>query len=144
MATTNDVTLRLKAQLDTTQVKQQLNELRKYQGNSNKGVSSDSPVNNGNVLTGGNLAVNINNAIVRLNKILTQLNQSISRLATTNNLGLTKTQLVNGGSREFASPISINEEYIKRLSNSSNGSRKRVYIKSNCILPDLTGDEKKK
>lgn len=144
MATTNDVTLRLKAQLDTTQVKQQLNELRKYQGNSNKGVSSDSPVNNGNVLTGGNLAVNINNAIVRLNKILTQLNQSISRLATTNNLGLTKTQLVNGGSREFASPISINEEYSKHLSNSSNGSRKRVYIKSKWILPDLLGDEKKK
>ena len=82
MATTNDVTLRLKAQLDTTQVKQQLNELRKYQGNSNKGVSSVSTVNNGNVPTGGNLAVNINNAIVRLNQTLTQLNQSISRLST--------------------------------------------------------------
>ena len=32
--------------------------------------------------TGGNLAVNINNAIVRLNQTLIQLNQSISRLAT--------------------------------------------------------------
>ena len=82
MATTNDVTLRLKAQLDTTQLKQQLNELRKYQGNSNKGVSSGSTVNNGNVPTGGNLAVNINNAIVRLNQTLIQLNQSISRLYT--------------------------------------------------------------
>lgn len=59
-----------------------MNELRKYQGNSNKGVSSGSPVNNGNVPTGGNLAVNINNAIVRLNQTLTQLNQSISRLFT--------------------------------------------------------------
>ena len=99
-----------------------MNELRKYQGNSNNGVSSGSPVNNGNVPTGGNLAVNINNAIVRLNQTLTQLNQSISRLATTNNLGLTKTQLVNGGIREFASPIAINEEY--RNSSLSNRTRR--------------------
>lgn len=79
---TNDVTLRLKAQLDTTQLKQQINELRKYQGNSNQGVSSGSTANNGSVPTGGNLAVNINNAIVRLNQTLTQLQQSISRLST--------------------------------------------------------------
>lgn len=85
MANTNDVTLRLRATLDTTQVKQQINELRKYQGTSGgtvKGPSSANTSSYGGVPTSGNLAVNINNAIVRLNQTLTQLNQSISRLST--------------------------------------------------------------
>lgn len=83
MANTNDVTLRLRATLDTTQVKQQINELRKYQNTSGQGVSSANSVTNGSVNpTGGNLAVNINNAIVRLNQTLTQLQQSITRLST--------------------------------------------------------------
>ena len=85
MANTNDVTLRLRATLDTTQVKQQINELRKYQGTSGgtvKGPSSANTSSYGGVPTSGNLAVNINNAIVRLNQTLTQLNQSISRLFT--------------------------------------------------------------
>lgn len=85
MANTNDVTLRLRATLDTTQVKQQINELRKYQGTSGgavKGPSSTNTSSYGGVPTSGNLAVNINNAIVRLNQTLTQLQQSISRLST--------------------------------------------------------------
>ena len=85
MANTNDVTLRLRATLDTTQVKQQINELRKYQGASGgavKGPSSANTSSYGGVPTSGNLAVNINNAIVRLNQTLTQLQQSISRLST--------------------------------------------------------------